>query len=228
MRFSTIILSALAGSATLVAALPRTFSEQELYVRSEGDVSVFEGREITSEEIIARDAAYAAAMGGDSLEVRDIMPEDELHDLAMRQLEDELDGRDITELEPRAVAQVARVVAKGIEAIVKVIKGRIEHDKAERGKFTSHFIGESMKKYPQWNWVICHTRHTTKFEGQKGKDWGHRHQEFPVSFGKTIGYEIYWFKKGTFERHGDGGYLNWAFGGRVKSRTNNGATVTFN
>lgn len=129
MRFSTIVLTALAGSATLVSALPRTLSEQELYVRSEGDVTVFEGREITSEEIAARDAAYAAATGGDSLEVRDLLSEDQLEELAMRQLELELDGRDLTELEPRAVAAAARLVAKGVEAIVNVIKGRIEHDK---------------------------------------------------------------------------------------------------
>lgn len=74
---------------------------------------------------------------------------------------------------------------------------------------------------------MCHTKHTTKFDGQKGKDWGHRHEEFKVSFGKTIGYvrvscliripnlivppdsyEIYYFKSGTFTRQGDGGYLN--------------------
>lgn len=61
-----------------------------------------------------------------------------------------------------------------------------------------------MAKYPGWNWVICHTKHKTDFKGEHH----HRHEEFKVSFGKTIGYEIYWFKAGTFERQGDGGYLN--------------------
>jgi hypothetical protein len=61
-----------------------------------------------------------------------------------------------------------------------------------------------MAKYRGWNWVICHTKHKTDFKGENH----HRHEEFKVSFGKTIGYEIYWFKAGTFERQGDGGYLN--------------------
>ena len=68
-----------------------------------------------------------------------------------------------------------------------------------------------MNQYPQWNWVMCHTAHLYKFDGERGKDWFHKHEEFPVSFGKTIGYEIYWFKSGQFFRKGDGGYLNVGF-----------------
>ncbi|KAJ3524035.1 hypothetical protein NMY22_g11178 [Coprinellus aureogranulatus] len=85
-----------------------------------------------------------------------------------------------------------------------------------------------VKEQPAWNWVICHTKHNTKFDGKQGKDWFHRHEEFPVSFHKTIGYEIYWFKKGTFTRRGDGGYLNWAYGGRIKNKSKDGKVITFN
>ena len=89
-------------------------------------------------------------------------------------------------------------------------------------------IGEFRNKYPHYNFVICHTSHRTDFKGVRGKDWGHSHQELPVSFHKTVGlvfilnqksipvsiihlsfrFEIYWFKKGTFHRQGDGGWLN--------------------
>ncbi|KAF5335675.1 hypothetical protein D9611_009690 [Ephemerocybe angulata] len=222
MRFSTIILSLLAGTATLVLAAPATVSEQDVFVRADGDASVFEGRDITDEEIRARDSAVAAAMGGDSVEVRDYFSEEEIEDLAMRHLG--LDSRDLMELEPRGVGTVVKLVAKGIEAIVNVIKGRIEHDKAERGKFTLHFVQEAHRKNPNFNWLIVHTAHTKKFAGKEGKDWGHRHQEFSVSFSKTIGYEIYYFKKGSFDLKGDGGYLNWAFNGKFKR---NGKHIDF-
>lgn len=50
-----------------------------------------------------------------------------------------------------------------------------------------------MNQFPQWNWVMCHTEHTYKFDGERGKDWFHKHEEFPVSFGKTIGYVVSFF-----------------------------------
>jgi len=88
-------------------------------------------------------------------------------------------------------------------------------------------VGQFHAKNPHFNYVLCHTKHHTDFKGVQGKDWGHSHQELPVSFGKTVGYdifssgihmnsqsnfyaryEIYYFKEGTFHREGDGGYLN--------------------
>ncbi|KAF8956008.1 hypothetical protein BDZ97DRAFT_2063174 [Flammula alnicola] len=49
------------------------------------------------------------------------------------------------------------------------------------------------------------------FKGRRGVDWDHSHQEINVSVHKTVGFEIYWFKEGTFHRIGDGGYLNRVF-----------------
>jgi len=69
-------------------------------------------------------------------------------------------------------------------------------------------IKDFRSKYPSFNFVICHVKHRTDFKGTQGTDWGHQHQELKVSFGKTVGYEIYWFREGTFERLGDGGWLN--------------------
>lgn len=228
MRFTTIILSFLAGTVCLVSALPSVLTEEDLYVRHEGDVNALVGRDVSAEDIRARDVAYARAMGLDPLDTRDHMSEEEILDLAMRSFGVDKRDMDLAEVQPRApVAAIVRGVVQGVIKIVELIKGQIEHDKVRRGEFTKAFIDESMKKYPQWNWVICHTAHKTKFNGQRGKDWFHRHQEFDVAFRKTIGYEIYWFKSGTFERHGDGGYLNWAFGGRVKSRSSDGKTVVF-
>ncbi|KAF4612172.1 hypothetical protein D9613_003997 [Agrocybe pediades] len=131
-------------------------------------------------------------------------------------------------VEPRQYAQAARLIVKGVIKIVELIKGRIQKDKDFRGQWTKHMVEDLHKKYPHFNFVVCHTAHNYNFKGQRGKDWGHSHQEIPVSFGKTVGYEIYWFKEGVFRRTGDGGYLNWAYYGNVKSATNSNSVITFN
>ncbi|KAF6752598.1 ectomycorrhiza-regulated small secreted protein [Ephemerocybe angulata] len=218
MRFSTILLSLLAGTVTVVLAAPAALTEQEVFVRTDGDASVFQGREVTEDELRARDAAVI----GDLVDVREYFSDAEVEELALRSMG--LEERSISELQPRAIGAAVRIVAKGIEAIVKLIKGRIEHDKTERGKFTLHFVQEAHRKNPKFNWLIVHTAHTKDFVGKEGVGWGHRHQEFPVSFSKTIGYEIYYFKKGSFDLKGDGGYLNWAFSGNFKK---NGKHVDF-
>ncbi|KAF4611785.1 hypothetical protein D9613_004001 [Agrocybe pediades] len=130
-------------------------------------------------------------------------------------------------MEKRYVAQAARFIIKGVLKIVDLIKGKINQDKEMRGKWTSEMIGKLRSKYPHFNFVVCHTKHNYEFKGQRGRDWGHSHQELPVSFHKTVGYEIYWFKEGIFRRTGDGGFLNWAFGGNIKKRENKNSVITF-
>ncbi|KAF9481072.1 hypothetical protein BDN70DRAFT_876812 [Pholiota conissans] len=130
-------------------------------------------------------------------------------------------------VEKRWVHAAVEAVVEGVMAVVNLIKGKIERDKAMRSQWTGDMINAFRKKYPHYNFVLCHTSHKTDFKGVRGKDWGHTHQELPVSFHKTVGYEIYWFREGTFHRYGDGGWLNWAFAGNVRSRTNNGKDVVF-
>ena len=52
----------------------------------------------------------------------------------------------------------------------------------------------------------------------------HVHQELDIGLGFSQGYEIWVFDSGTFSRAGDGGFINWAFGGCFSE---NGAHVTF-
>ncbi|TFK34169.1 hypothetical protein BDQ12DRAFT_738343 [Crucibulum laeve] len=139
----------------------------------------------------------------------------------------EFTENDLRELHPRMAAGIVRGVVKGITKIVKLITGRIQADKDARSKFTVQVVGEFAKKYPNYNIVVCHTDHTKQFNGAEGKDWGHKHQEFGVGFGKTVGYEIYWFKGGWFQRKGDGGYLNWAYRGKVLKTEDGGKRITF-
>ncbi|KAJ8702334.1 hypothetical protein PTI98_001057 [Pleurotus ostreatus] len=98
----------------------------------------------------------------------------------------------------------------------------------KRETFTKEVVSEMRARFPQFNWIIVHVKHTTKFDGTRGVDWGHKHHELDIQIGGTIGYEIYNFKSGEFTRHGDGGFINWAFQGNLKSRSSDGRHLVFN
>ncbi|KAF4596475.1 hypothetical protein EYR40_007827 [Pleurotus pulmonarius] len=114
-----------------------------------------------------------------------------------------------------------------VTSIITGIQDGINADKDARSKFTYDLVGQLHAKQPQFNWILCHTKHDYKWDGQRGVDWDHRHQEFDVKIGGTIGYEIYNAKSGQFFRKGDGGYLNWAYIGNVLKTENNGKDLTF-
>ncbi|KAG5637723.1 hypothetical protein H0H81_003433 [Sphagnurus paluster] len=119
------------------------------------------------------------------------------------------------ELNGRQVAQVVKVAVKVIEKIFDAVKAGIERDKKARGEFTNRIVAEGRRNKPQFNWIICHTKHRTQWKGVKGVDWDHDHKEFDVK------YEIYYAREGEFWRDGDGGYLNgayqWAYSGFWKA-----------
>jgi len=118
-------------------------------------------------------------------------------------------------------------VGKMIIDVVGSIKAGIAADKKARSTFTQDLVNQMNSKNPKLNYVVCHTKHKAAFDGQQGKDWGHSHQEFDIKVGGTIGYEIYWAKSGKFTRQGDGGYLNWAYQGNVKSKSKDGKELVF-
>ncbi|KAL0960179.1 hypothetical protein HGRIS_011813 [Hohenbuehelia grisea] len=90
-----------------------------------------------------------------------------------------------------------------------------------------NLVEKLKQQHPQFNWIVCHTKHETKFEGKEGVDWSHHHQEFDIKIGGTIGYEVYNLKAGEFFRKGDGGYLNWAYIGNVLRKDDDGKHVVF-
>jgi len=208
MKFTTQVFLWLGASLVLVSAFPVGHQPTDLMGRNDGD-------------------AYAAVA------VRDFDPiEDELYERDFDEREfDEFAERDLEnglqERQVQAVIKVAEKVAEGIVKVVDLIKDKIQKDKNARSQWTQDFVNRLHTQNPHFNYVICHTDHTAKWDGVRGKDWSHMHQEFPVSFGKTVGYEIYWGRTGTFQRKGDGGYLNWAFYGNVKSRSSDGKTIVW-
>jgi hypothetical protein len=102
---------------------------------------------------------------------------------------------------------ITAVVELGIDIAKSLMEG-IQGDKDARSEFTQKLVSETRSKYPDRNVVVCHTKHHYKWDGVQGQDWEHRHQEFDVQIGGTVGYEIYIAKGGEFWREGDGGYLN--------------------
>jgi hypothetical protein len=131
---------------------------------------------------------------------------------------------------PKAIFDAIKLTVDGIIAAFHAIQDTIARDKYMRSGFTQEAVAKLRGSHPKMNFVICHTGHHYNFPGVKGKDWYHDHRELKVHFpiGSTIGYEIYGFGAGEFFREGDGGYLNWAYIGNVKSSDNNGGHVVFN
>ncbi|KAF4604958.1 hypothetical protein EYR40_003741 [Pleurotus pulmonarius] len=113
------------------------------------------------------------------------------------------------------------------KSLVEGIIGGIQQDDRRREEYTQGLVREMRAQFPEFNWVICHPEHDYKFDGERGVDWGHKHEEFDLVIGGTVGYEIYNFRSGEFTRHGDGGFINWAFNGNVLTRDQDGAHVVF-
>ncbi|KAF7433739.1 hypothetical protein PC9H_005704 [Pleurotus ostreatus] len=125
------------------------------------------------------------------------------------------------------IAELATTVIEGAINIFTSIQDGIKQDKEDRSTFTQHLVQQLHSEHPDFNWIVCHTKHDYKWDGKQGVDWAHKHQEFDIKIGGTIGYEIYNAKSGKFFRKGDGGYLNWAYIGNVAKTENDGKDLTF-
>lgn len=109
-------------------------------------------------------------------------------------------------------------LALGVTSFVKTLQAS---DNDKRAAFTQRMVAELSQKYPSYNFVITHHR-SSKAEGPGVV---HDHVELPMAVG-SCGYEIFASPKGQsfkFVLNGDGGYINWAFGGDLNR---NGNTLT--
>ncbi|EDR01178.1 ectomycorrhiza-regulated small secreted protein [Laccaria bicolor S238N-H82] len=154
--------------------------------------------------------APAGVVSGRDIQTGDMLRRSDNSPIQVVRANDDSIKRNLGEnLETRQVEEAIEIV----EAVVELVTGLIDainEDNTKRGQFTIDTVTQSGEQWPGFNWVICHTDHTTAFDGTQGTDWGHTHHELDVTFG-TIGFELYWFRSGTFTRNGDGGYLNWAY-----------------
>ncbi|KAF6745794.1 ectomycorrhiza-regulated small secreted protein [Ephemerocybe angulata] len=133
----------------------------------------------------------------------------------------ELNYSSIYKLEARTLQARQSTAHSIIDSVTNTVRD-IAARNPSRGDFTQQVVSAGSSNWPQYNWVICHTSYITRFDGGAETDWDGIHWDLG-----SIGYDLYWFTSGTFERHGDGGFINWAYSGRVISTSNNGATVVF-
>lgn len=93
------------------------------------------------------------------------------------------------------------------------------HDQnIDRSDATQAIVKFLLETYPTKNCMVVHSQYFQNFEGAVKI-----HFELPQTFG-TIGYDIFVFDKGNFELLGDGGFINWCFGGNFDR---NGKSVEF-
>jgi hypothetical protein len=101
----------------------------------------------------------------------------------------------------------------GIANLVRSVQG---DDNKKRSEFTKRMIKELNEKYPEYNAVIAR-------EGSvEGDHVIEKYVELQLATTKC-GYKIYLSPKGKyfkFVRHGDGDFINWAYGGEFKRDDN--------
>ena len=128
---------------------------------------------------------------------------------------------------PSASAQVQALPYMAIQAVsvgfsvANFIRG-ITGDNAKREAFTQQYISNINQQYPNYNAVISHNGGTIE-----GNNVVHQHVELGMAVG-SCGYEVYLSPKGQhfkFVRNGDGGFINWAYGGDFNR---DGSTITAN
>ncbi|RDB17508.1 hypothetical protein Hypma_001227 [Hypsizygus marmoreus] len=100
-----------------------------------------------------------------------------------------------------------------------------------RGWWTKKAVSARWEQDSSFNYVVCHTKHSKNFDGKEGVDWFHMREKVDINgiiSGKSgIMYDVYQFRSGTFTRLGDGGYLNWAYIGRLTHKSDDGKALEF-
>jgi len=117
-------------------------------------------------------------------------------------------------------------VVNDVIGAIGIITDLIDFDNkahAAESNFTQQMVISLGNQYPDKNRLVFHNQHSTY---NLSPDAVHVHHELDIGLGFTYGYEIWVFDYGTFELAGDGGFINWAFGG-CYSRQDGSADVTF-
>jgi hypothetical protein len=87
----------------------------------------------------------------------------------------------------------------------------------KREAYVKAFLEEANRQYPNYNVALIHTEHDVA--GQ----YVHQHVEVPTDENNTIGYEVYFSKKGdpfSLDNKGDGGWINWGYSGEFERKGN--------
>ena len=98
--------------------------------------------------------------------------------------------------------------------LVALVCGTMCLVKADRGDEVQGWLTEALEQKPCSNVVIYNTapNYPPDYRPVGSTDFEFTRK---VSDDGTD-FALYWFDKGAFERLGDGGFINWAFGGNCK------------
>lgn len=90
-----------------------------------------------------------------------------------------------------------------------------------RDEFTQSTVKHFRTLFPDYNCLVIDNvwKHIVSLENFK-----HHHVEIPRDLFGTHGFDIYVFESGLVTKGGDGGFINWCFGGKY---IRNGNQVKF-
>ncbi|TFK98549.1 glycosyl hydrolases family 18-domain-containing protein [Pterulicium gracile] len=123
-----------------------------------------------------------------------------------------INGQNEHELEKRLIPIPTLVTITGwavmlFEGLMTIFFMDSEED--QRGEYVTKAVSEARATNPEYNMIMVHPKHVGYFE----EPCWRAHYEFDRPIFGTIGYELYYVRKGNFTIKGDGGYLNWAYSG---------------
>ncbi|KAK5166984.1 uncharacterized protein LTR77_007713 [Saxophila tyrrhenica] len=107
--------------------------------------------------------------------------------------------------------------------VYTALMGLANSDWEREAAFTQGTVANSMSQAPTKNVLVYHDQGSTF---TPSGDVQHEHYQLDLDLGGTKGYEILVFDSGTFKLAGDGGFINWCYGGSFAN--NPDGSVTFN
>lgn len=116
-----------------------------------------------------------------------------------------------------------------LQEVLGVIYEMDEHTGRNRDIFAPEAVRRLRERFGYLNWVITCVNHEYIFDGVEREDWGRASHLFtPEGHGSSgFHFHIYGFKSGVFARTGDGGYINWAYNGKLIAQSIEGGLVMF-
>ncbi|KAG5717000.1 hypothetical protein E4T56_gene10097 [Termitomyces sp. T112] len=120
-----------------------------------------------------------------------------------------------TQPQKRQIGGVVKAIVKGISKLISKIVEKVKakrRAKKLKSNFTKSVVEQGRHDHPQFNWVICHSKHHVNFKGTKGVDWDHEEKDLEVN-GKTVKYDVYYAREGEFFNQGGKGSVDWAYDG---------------
>ncbi|KAG6885314.1 hypothetical protein C0993_003291 [Termitomyces sp. T159_Od127] len=110
------------------------------------------------------------------------------------------------QLQKRQIGGAIRAIVKGISKLVAKGKAK-RREKKLKSQFTKDTVEQGRRDHPEFNWVICQSKHHVNFKGTKGTDWEHEEKNLQVD-DKTFKYDLYRVREGEFFNEGGKGSVD--------------------